>query len=60
MTSATLKEDLSEIQKTFVEGKMLSLKLKERDLPGTDQLEQVFEFIILKFLLIVSHFLPKR
>nr|CAD2167938.1 unnamed protein product [Meloidogyne enterolobii] len=40
MTSATLKEDLSEIQKTFVEGKMLSLKLKERDLPGTDQLEQ--------------------
>lgn len=42
MTSATLKEDLSEIQKTFVEGKVVSLKLKEKDLPGPDQLEQVF------------------
>jgi superfamily II DNA/RNA helicase len=42
MTSATLKEDISEIQKTFVEGKVISLKLKEKDLPSVDQLEQVF------------------
>jgi ATP-dependent RNA helicase DDX56/DBP9 len=41
MTSATLNEDLSELKRTFVVGKCVSLKLKEADLPGMDQLEQV-------------------
>uniref|UniRef100_A0A914GUG6 RNA helicase n=1 Tax=Globodera rostochiensis TaxID=31243 RepID=A0A914GUG6_GLORO len=40
MTSATLNEDMTELKRTFVVGKVLSLKLKESDLPGIEQLQQ--------------------
>ncbi|KAL3076305.1 hypothetical protein niasHS_013576 [Heterodera schachtii] len=40
MTSATLNEDMTELKRTFVVGQILSLKLKESDLPGIDQLQQ--------------------
>jgi superfamily II DNA/RNA helicase len=43
MTSATLNEDLSQLKRDFVIGKVVSLKLKETDLPGLDQLEQVIK-----------------
>lgn len=40
MTSATLDEDMSEIKKLFVTGSVVSLKLKEGQLPNTEQLTQ--------------------
>jgi hypothetical protein len=43
MTSATLNEDLSELKRMFVVGKVATLRLKEGDLPGIDQLEQVLK-----------------
>jgi hypothetical protein len=54
MTSATLNEDLSELKRMFVVGKVATLRLKEGDLPGIDQLEQVLKNINQNFFLIVD------
>ncbi|KAI6211279.1 Cell division protein kinase 7 [Aphelenchoides besseyi] len=40
MTSATLEEDLNELKTMFASGKVMSLKLKESQLPSADQLSQ--------------------
>uniref|UniRef100_A0A915DQT4 Cyclin-dependent kinase 7 n=1 Tax=Ditylenchus dipsaci TaxID=166011 RepID=A0A915DQT4_9BILA len=44
MTSATLNEDLSELKSLFVVGPVVSLKLKEGNLPGVNQLTQYHIF----------------
>jgi len=44
MTSATLNEDLTELKSLFVVGSVVSLKLKEGNLPGVDQLTQYHVF----------------
>lgn len=40
MTSATLEEDMTEVKKLFVTGTVVSLMLKEGQLPNTEQLTQ--------------------
>ncbi|TKR79870.1 hypothetical protein L596_014027 [Steinernema carpocapsae] len=40
LTSATLSEDMTDLKKIFCVGPVVSLKLKEGQLPGSDQLAQ--------------------
>lgn len=40
MTSATLDEDMTEIKQMFASGTVVSLKLKEGQLPNPEQLTQ--------------------
>ncbi|KAI1730482.1 DEAD/DEAH box helicase domain-containing protein [Ditylenchus destructor] len=44
MTSATLNEDLSQLKSMFLVGPAVSLKLKEGNLPGVNQLTQYHVF----------------
>ncbi|KAI6206267.1 hypothetical protein M3Y94_00889000 [Aphelenchoides besseyi] len=45
MTSATLEEDLNELKTMFASGKVMSLKLKESQLPSADQLSQYHVYV---------------
>ncbi|KAI6223029.1 RNA helicase [Aphelenchoides fujianensis] len=45
MTSATLEEDMSELKTMFASGTVMSLKLKESQLPSADQLSQYHVYV---------------